>query len=76
MGASRNSFFGMKCKAWRAQQPECTLWYMRIASTPQRSNSPEQRIYRSALKNNLGLGLLIGLDFSIGQCDAPVASGR
>ena len=42
----------MKCKARGAQQPECTLWYMRIASTSQRRNSPEQRIYRSALKGN------------------------
>ncbi len=47
-GASRNSFFGMKFKAHGAQQPECTPWYMRIASTGQRGSSPEQRIYRGA----------------------------
>ena len=47
-GAARNSFFGMRCKALGAQQPECTFGYMRIASTGQRGRSPEQRIYGSA----------------------------
>ena len=46
----------MKCRSWQprwgAQQPQCTPWHMRIASTPQRCNSPEQRIYRSALRDH------------------------
>ena len=48
MGTARNSFFGMKCKARGAEQPECTPWYMRILlraqriGTAQRGSSPEQ----------------------------------
>ena len=60
-GTFRNSFFGMKCRIWQhrwgTQLPQCTPWYMRIASTPQQSNSPEQRTYRSAL-NHLSIVLL------------------
>ena len=39
-GTAKNSFFlGMQCWAQRAQQPQCTPCYMRIASTMQRRHA-------------------------------------
>jgi len=32
----------MQYEACGAQEPECTLWYMRIPSTAQRSSAPPQ----------------------------------
>ena len=42
MGTSKKHFLGMQREAHGAQQPECKLWYMRIASTVQRSDAPHK----------------------------------
>ena len=49
-GASINGLFEMQYKAHGTQKPECTLSYMRISSTAQRSNALKEAVYRSALE--------------------------